>query len=74
MFSHASISQIENLDAIFTSEKLEKLDKLVEAINNLTINISGYAFSTATKNDALGNLTSDPDTVTHNINGFFDQK
>ena len=74
MFSHASISQIENLDAIFTSEKLEKLDKLVEAINNLTINISGYAFSTATKSDAQGDLTSDPDTVTHNINGFFDQK
>ena len=37
-FSHASSSQREILDAIFTSEKLEKSDQLVDAINNLTIN------------------------------------
>ena len=37
-FSHVSSSQRENADAIFTSEKLEKLDKLVDAITNLKRN------------------------------------
>ena len=41
-FSHSSSSQRENLNAIFTSEKLEKLDKLVNAINNLITNYDGY--------------------------------
>ena len=36
-FSHAFTSQRENSDTIFTSEKLDKLDKLVDTINNLTI-------------------------------------
>ena len=41
-FSHASSSQKGNLNAIYTSGKKEKLDKLVNAINNLTINDAGY--------------------------------
>ena len=73
-FSHVSSSQRENLDAIFTSEKLEIFDKIVDAINNLKINDSGYKLNTATAGDAQGNLTSNPDTVTHTINKFLDQK
>ena len=38
----ASSSQRENLNAILTSEKLEKSVKLVDAINNLTINEVSY--------------------------------
>ena len=34
-------SQRENTDAIFTSEKLDKLDELVNGINNLTTNDAG---------------------------------
>ena len=37
-FSHASSSQGENLGAIFTSEKIEKLDELVNEISNSKIN------------------------------------
>ena len=37
-FSHASSSQREHADAIFTSEKIDKTDNLVDAINNLKIN------------------------------------
>ena len=41
-FSHASIAQRENKNAILTIEKIEKLDELVDAVNNLTINNAGY--------------------------------
>ena len=41
-FIHASSSQRENMDLIFTSEKLDKLDELVNTINNLTIDNCGY--------------------------------
>ena len=74
VFSHASSSPRENLNAICTSEKLEKSDKLIEAINNLTINNAGYELNTATASYAQGNLMSNPDTVTHTSNGIFDQK
>ena len=62
------------MDVIFTIEKIEKSDKLVDTINNLTINYSGYELNTATASDAHGDLMSDPDTVTHTRNRILDQK
>ena len=73
-FSNASSSQRENLDAIFTSEKLDKLEELFGAINNLKINESGYELNTEAVSEAQGNLTSNPDTVTHSSNGILDQQ
>ena len=49
---------------IFTSENTDKSDKLVKAINYLTINDSVYELNIGTTSDAQGNLTSNPDTVT----------
>ena len=57
------------MDAIFTSDKLDKSDELVNAINKLTINDSGYELNKENVSDAQGNPTSRPDTVTHNKNG-----
>ena len=73
-FIHASRSQRENSDAIFTFEKIDKSDRLVDSINNLTINDSGYELNTATTSDAQGNLTRNLDTVTHTSNIILDQK
>ena len=67
-FSHAYSSQRENVDAIFTSEKLDKLDKLVGAINNSKINDAIHELNKATVSYAQDNLTSDPDTVNHTRN------
>ena len=72
MFSHTSISQRENLSAIFTSEKLEKLYELIDTINNLTIKNSGYELNTVTASNTQGDLTRNPDTVTHTSNGVLD--
>ena len=44
------------------------MDKLVDAINNFTINDAGCELNTATTSDTQGDLTSDPDTVTHASN------
>ena len=60
--------------AIFTSEKLEKSDKLVDAVNKMTINDVGYELNTATTSDAQIDLARDPDTVPHSSNGTMDQK
>ena len=69
-FNHASSSQIENANAVFTSEKLDTLDKIVHTINNLTINNAEYYESnTATASDAQGNPTKNPETVTQTRNG-----
>ena len=74
-FSHASSAQRENVNAIFTSEKLEKLDELVESVKNLTINDTKYYdSSTVPASDSQGGLTSDPETVTHTSNRVFEQK
>ena len=62
------------MNAIFTSEKIEKSDELVDAINNLKINNSGCELNTATVSDAQGDLESNPDTVTNTSNRIFDQK
>ena len=73
-FIHASIPQRENLDAIFTSKKIEKSDKLVDAVKSLTINDARYELNTATTSDAQGHLTSNIDTVTHTSNRILDLK
>ena len=55
---------------IFTSEKLDKLDELLDAVNNLTINDAKYSESnTAIASDSQGDITLNPETVTHTING-----
>ena len=41
-FSHAYGAQSKNANVIFTNKKLEKLDELVDALNNLTINDAKY--------------------------------
>ena len=64
----------KNEDAIFTSEKLDKSDELVDTINKLTINDSGYDLKKVTASDAQGDLARNPDTVTHTSSGIFDQK
>ena len=54
---------------IFTSEKLDKLDKLVYAVKKLTINDAiYYESSIATTIDTQGDLTSNPETVTYTSN------
>ena len=85
IFVHTSNTQRENANAIFTSEKLDKLDELVDAVNNLTINDAKYYESnTATTSEAQGDLKRNPETVTHTrnkkktdhltSNGNFEQK
>ena len=59
-FSHESGSQIQNSNVLFTSEKRENLDGLVDAVKNLTINDAGYELNTATVSGAQGDLTSNP--------------
>ena len=70
---------------IFTSEKLDKSDELVDALKKLTINVSEYYESNiATVSGAQGDLTRNPETVTdtsnrnetvtHTSNGDFEWK
>ena len=69
-FSHTSNTQRENTNAIFTSEKLDKSDKLADALNDLTINDTKYYESnTATVSDAQSNITHNMESVTHSNNG-----
>ena len=69
-FSHTSNTQRENARAIFTSEKLDKQDKLVDAVKNLTINDAKYYESnTATASDAQVNIKCNEETVTHTSKG-----
>ena len=72
-WSLVSSSQRENLNAMFTSEKLEKSDELVDAVKNMKMNDVGYELNTTTKSDAQVNITRNLDTVTHTINGIIDQ-
>ena len=71
---HASSSPKENADTIFTSDKLDKSDKLVNTLNNLKINDARHELKKFTTNDKQGNLTSNPDTVTHASNRMLDGK
>ena len=41
-FSHTSNTQRENANTVFTSEKLYKLDKLADAVNDVTITNAEY--------------------------------
>ena len=69
-FGHAFNTQRQNSNAVFTSEKLDKSDKLVDAVNNLTINDAEYYESNAvTTSGAQGYLTRNPETITHTSNG-----
>ena len=74
-FSHASNAQIENSNAIFTGENLDKLDELVDAVHNLTINDAKYYESnTVTVSDAQDDLTRNLETITYTCNGNFEQR
>ena len=72
-FSLASSSQRENLNAIFTSEKLEKLDEPVDAVKKMTRKKFGYDLNTATARYSQVSFASDLDTVTHTSNVILDQ-
>ena len=61
------------MDDIFTSEKLENLEELGDERNNLKIVDAEYELNTETACDAVGDLTSNSDTVTHTSNGMSDQ-
>ena len=74
-FRHASSSQRENANTIFTSEKLDKLDKLVDTIKNMRINNAIYYESdTPTTSNIQGNHTRNLKTVTHTRKGIFEKK
>ena len=64
------IQKKENANTIYISEKVDKLDELVEAVNILTINDAKYYEpNTATASDAQGGIVRNPETVAHNSNG-----
>ena len=59
---------------IFTSDKLDKVDKLVYSVKNLTLNDARYyESSTANTSDTHGDLTGNPETITHTSNKIFEQ-
>ena len=67
--SHTSNTQRENASAIFTSEKLDKLDDLDDALKELKINDAKfYVSNSATASDAQGDITCNPNTFTHTSN------
>ena len=69
-FMHTSNTHRENSNAIFTTENIDKLDKLEDSLEDLTINDAKYYESnTAIKIDSQGDLTRNPDTVIHTSNG-----
>ena len=54
-----------NANAIFTSEKLDKLDELTDKLKYFKINNAEYYISnSAIANDSKGGLASNPKTVT----------
>ena len=60
-FIHTLNTQIDNANAVFTSEKLDKSDELVDVVKNLTINNAKYYESnTATASNAQVDLTHNP--------------
>ena len=60
-FSHVSNEQSENANAIFISEKQDKLDELVDAVKNLKINDAKYYESnTASSSDTQGDIKRNP--------------
>ena len=74
-FSHASNTQMQNSNGIFKSEKVDKLDELVDAVNNFTIkDTTYYESNTATVSDTQGDLTLNPEIVTHTSNKKLEHK
>ena len=68
-FSHTPTRR-ENANVIFTSENIDKSDKLADTIKDLTINNARYyASKSVTASDSQSNLTRDLETVTHTSNG-----
>ena len=64
-FSHTSNAQRENSNAIFTSEKLDKSDELVDAVEILKFNNTEYYESnTVTASEIQGDLTRNPKRIT----------
>ena len=69
-FSHMSNIQRDNENAIFTSEKIDKSDELVDALKDLKIKNNGYyASNLVSTSDLQGDITCDQKIVTHTING-----
>ena len=69
-FSHSSNTQRENANTIFTSEKLDKWNKLADTLEDLSINGAKYYESdTATASETQGDPKRNPKTVTHTRNG-----
>ena len=70
--SHGFNTQRDNVNTIFTSEKLDKLYELAYILKDLTINDAKfYELNTETASDAQGDITRDLKTVTHTSNGSF---
>ena len=66
---------MHNANGIFKSEKVDKSDELVDAVNNFTIKDTKYYESnTATGSDTQGDLTLNPEIVTHTSNNNVEQK
>ena len=69
-FSHTSNTQRDNANAILTSEKLDKSDKVAETLNYFTINhIEYYVSDSADKNDVKVDPAIDSNAVTHISDG-----
>ena len=69
-----SSAQRENSNVIFTSEKLDKSDDIVDAVKKLKTNDTEYYESnTGTASGAQDDLTSNHETFTHTRNGKFEQ-
>ena len=70
IFSHTSNTQRDNANTIFTNEKLDKSDELVDAVKKFTINDSKYYESnTTTASDSQGYIKRNPETFTRTSNG-----
>ena len=68
--THAFSAQRENANTIFTSENIEKSNKLLDEVKNLTINNAKYyELNSATASDAQGDPRRNPKTITHTRNG-----
>ena len=68
------IKQKEYANALFTSEKIDKSDELVDAVKNFTINDAKYYESNiVTASGSQGDLTRNSETVTHAINGILNK-
>ena len=69
-FSHTYNTKRENANAIFTIEKVDKSNDLVDTSNHLKINDAEYYISNSvTLSEAQGNLTRNLRAVTHNRKG-----